>query len=60
MHAVKREQSTPVSDSSPSGPAHERLRSVRYVTALGATDEAAGWRNTKQTGGIVLEVPSGE
>jgi uncharacterized protein (TIGR03032 family) len=31
----------------------------RYVTALGETDAAAGWRAVKTTGGCLLEVPSG-
>jgi uncharacterized protein (TIGR03032 family) len=31
----------------------------RYVTALGETDAAAGWRAVKATGGCLLEVPSG-
>src|SRR5205085_9571131 len=31
----------------------------RYVTALGATDAAAGWRADKARGGVLLEVPSG-
>ena len=32
----------------------------RYVTALGRSDEMKGWRPDKATGGIVMEVPSGE
>jgi len=32
---------------------------VRYVTALGETNAVAGWRETKASGGIVMEVPSG-
>jgi uncharacterized protein (TIGR03032 family) len=32
---------------------------VRYLTALGATDAADGWRANKKNGGILLEVPSG-
>jgi uncharacterized protein (TIGR03032 family) len=32
---------------------------VRYVTALGETDTAGGWRAHKKTGGVLLEVPSG-
>jgi uncharacterized protein (TIGR03032 family) len=32
---------------------------VRYVTALGETDGAGGWRANKKNGGILLEVPSG-
>jgi uncharacterized protein (TIGR03032 family) len=32
----------------------------RYVTALGETDEPAGWRADKANGGIVLDVASGE
>lgn len=31
----------------------------RYVTALGETDTAAGWRAVKTRGGCLLEVPSG-
>lgn len=31
----------------------------RYVTALGVSDEAGGWRATKADGGVVLEVQSG-
>jgi Domain of unknown function (DUF4915) len=33
--------------------------SIRYVTALGETDTAGGWRANKKNGGILLEVPSG-
>lgn len=33
---------------------------VRYVTALGETDTAGGWRANKRNGGILMEVPSGE
>jgi uncharacterized protein (TIGR03032 family) len=32
---------------------------VRYVTALGETDTAGGWRANKKNGGILMEVPSG-
>lgn len=32
----------------------------RYVTALGATDMAEGWRADKVGGGVLLDVPSGE
>lgn len=32
----------------------------KYVTALGETDSAAGWRPDKATGGIVMEVTSGQ
>jgi uncharacterized protein (TIGR03032 family) len=32
---------------------------VRYVTALGETDTAGGWRANKKNGGILLDVPSG-
>jgi uncharacterized protein (TIGR03032 family) len=31
----------------------------RFVTALGATDNPAGWRANKKDGGILMEVPSG-
>ncbi len=33
---------------------------VRYVTALGTADTAQGWRETKTTGGVLIEVPGGE
>jgi uncharacterized protein (TIGR03032 family) len=33
---------------------------VRYVTALGETNAAGGWRETKASGGIVMDVPSGK
>ncbi len=33
---------------------------VRYVTALGRTDEPGAWRAGKADGGVLLEVPSGE
>ncbi|MDX2270440.1 MAG: TIGR03032 family protein [Cyanobacteriota bacterium] len=32
----------------------------RYVTALGATDTASGWRTHKANGGILMDVASGE
>jgi uncharacterized protein (TIGR03032 family) len=32
----------------------------RYVTALGVTDEPAGWRANKARGGILMDVDSGE
>jgi uncharacterized protein (TIGR03032 family) len=32
----------------------------RYVTALGETDEPAGWRTNKAKGGILMDVVSGE
>jgi uncharacterized protein (TIGR03032 family) len=32
---------------------------IRYVTALGETDTAGGWRANKKNGGILMEVPSG-
>jgi uncharacterized protein (TIGR03032 family) len=32
----------------------------RYVTALGETDEPAGWRPNKARGGILMDVASGE
>lgn len=31
----------------------------RFVTALGETDHAGGWRENKTGGGVILEVPSG-
>jgi uncharacterized protein (TIGR03032 family) len=33
---------------------------VRYVTALGETDEPGGWRETKASGGILIDVATGE
>jgi uncharacterized protein (TIGR03032 family) len=33
---------------------------VRYVTALGATDDPGGWRRNKKSGGLLLEVPTCE
>jgi uncharacterized protein (TIGR03032 family) len=33
---------------------------VRYVTALGATDDPHGWREKKAAGGILMDVDSGE
>src|SRR4051812_24581225 len=32
----------------------------RYVTALGATDAAGGWRADKPRGGVLIDVPSNE
>ncbi len=32
----------------------------RYVTALGDTDDIGGWRRNKRSGGLLMEVPSGE
>ena len=32
----------------------------RYVTALGKTDEPAGWRADKARGGVLIDVQSGE
>lgn len=32
----------------------------KYVTALGETDSPAGWRDNKATGGILMDVPTGE
>jgi uncharacterized protein (TIGR03032 family) len=32
----------------------------RYVTALAETDSPAGWREVKETGGCIIDVPSGE
>jgi uncharacterized protein (TIGR03032 family) len=33
---------------------------VRFVTAFGKTNSAGGWRETKATGGLMLDVDSGE
>ena len=33
---------------------------VKYVTCLGATDTAGGWRANKRDGGLLLDVESGE
>lgn len=35
-------------------------RQPKYVTALGATDANADWRERKARGGILLDVPTGE
>lgn len=32
----------------------------RYVTALGATDTPQGWRENKASGGVLIDIPSGE
>ena len=32
----------------------------KFATALGESDEPAGWRKNKRTGGILMDVPSGE
>jgi uncharacterized protein (TIGR03032 family) len=32
----------------------------RYVTAMSETDQPAGWRPTKATGGIIIDVSNGE
>ncbi len=33
---------------------------IKFVTALGKTDKAQGWREDKTNGGIVMEYPSGK
>jgi uncharacterized protein (TIGR03032 family) len=33
---------------------------VRYVTALGETDDPAGWRRNKKSGGVLIDVPTGQ
>ncbi|MDQ3292988.1 MAG: TIGR03032 family protein [Actinomycetota bacterium] len=33
---------------------------VRFVTALGVSDEAGGWRENKAHGGVIVDVRSGE
>ena len=33
---------------------------VRYVTALGESDDAGGWRENKSPGGVLIDVASGE
>jgi uncharacterized protein (TIGR03032 family) len=33
---------------------------VKYVTCLGATDTAGGWRDNKRDGGLFIDVESGE
>lgn len=33
---------------------------VRYVTALGETEQPGGWRNNKVDGGLLIDVASGE
>jgi uncharacterized protein (TIGR03032 family) len=34
--------------------------SIRYVTALGRSNEAAGWRENKAAGGIIIDVAANE
>jgi protein O-GlcNAc transferase len=34
--------------------------SPKYVTALGETDAPQGWRENKATGGVLIDVPSGQ
>ncbi|MGB0918002.1 MAG: TIGR03032 family protein, partial [Flavobacteriales bacterium] len=33
---------------------------IKYLTALGTTNTPQGWRDTKMTGGVVMEYPSGK
>jgi len=33
---------------------------VRFVTAAGVSDEPYGWRASKQDGGVIIDVPTGE
>src|SRR5438105_2429968 len=33
---------------------------IKYVTCLGATDSAGGWRENKRDGGLLLDVETGE
>jgi len=33
---------------------------LKYVTALGETDTAGGWRSNKRSGGILMDVPKNE
>ncbi|MCA9211946.1 MAG: TIGR03032 family protein [Planctomycetales bacterium] len=33
---------------------------VRYVTALGRSDTQGGWRDNKKSGGVLIDVPTGE
>jgi uncharacterized protein (TIGR03032 family) len=33
---------------------------IRYITALGESDLPGGWRENKRTGGILMEMPSGQ
>jgi uncharacterized protein (TIGR03032 family) len=44
--------------TSPAG--SESCPTVRFVTALGETDTAGGWRVNKARGGILMAIPSGE
>jgi uncharacterized protein (TIGR03032 family) len=37
-----------------------RHREIRYVTALGETNEPEGWRKNKRDGGVLIDVASGE
>lgn len=33
---------------------------IKYVSALGTSDDAHGWRQNKAAGGVIVDVPSGE
>ncbi len=37
-----------------------RNNQPQYITALGETNEAAGWRKNKANGGIIIDIPSNE
>jgi uncharacterized protein (TIGR03032 family) len=37
-----------------------RNERISYASAFGTTDSAGGWRENKVSGGLVMEVPSGE
>ncbi|MEG4806376.1 TIGR03032 family protein [Microcoleus sp. F8-D3] len=37
-----------------------RNNQPQYITALGETNEAAGWRKNKTNGGILIDIPSNE
>ncbi|WP_373535648.1 TIGR03032 family protein [Microcoleus sp.] len=37
-----------------------RNNQPQYITALGETNEAAGWRKNKANGGILIDIPSNE
>src|SRR4029453_5838645 len=54
-----------ITEPQPEDPCHLNGRcviddEVRYVTALGETNEPGGWRAGKASGGVLIDVASGE
>jgi uncharacterized protein (TIGR03032 family) len=38
----------------------QRDGKIRYATALGESDEPAGWRNNRRTGGVLMDIESNQ